>query len=129
MAFTWVEARTNAVQWDANQDVIITGSGTLSAGDISNSPVIRPSPYGSVQVLVTSGAVSGQIESSNDDTNYAAGYDASGAVRPALFSGLSASRNFDDPGFPAYKSNRLKLTAGAAGFAGTVIIYLTRRAG
>ena len=130
MAFTWEIENIGSETlkgFSELYDCVITGAGTLSAAGISNSPAIPAKPFGSVQVLRTSGDLTGIIESSNDGTNFATGYDVFGVVRPALFTSLSASRNFDEPEFPAYRQNRLKLTAGASGFSGSVIIYCTRR--
>jgi len=127
MAFTW------KIQSDCG-DYTLKGTGSLGNNATSISKELPCLPFGSVQVLVTAGTLRCQITSSNDGTNFSAGYsdiNASnllGTVRPPLFTALAASKNFDYPGFGAYKKNRLELTAGAGGFTGTVIIFLTRRA-
>ena len=127
---TWEWKKQIVESDDVSRDVRDTlwiGTGTL-AGDASIDTENLPArDFGSVQVVWTAGAVTGQIVSSNDLTNWAVGYDEYGVVRPALFTALAASRNFDNPRFPAYRANRLRLTAGAAGFTGTVLIYMTRR--
>lgn len=133
MAIVWTKTTSvvggATVKYEDDRDVMIIGTGTLAASGVSNSPDIGCRPFASVQVVRTSGSITGQIESDNSgtDANFAANYDEFGIVLPALFSGLSASRIFGSPKVPAVKRNRLKITAGSEGFEGTVYVFASRR--
>ena len=136
MAITWTETLypvggDTGGCYKEEVDLLLTGTGTLAAAEIAASPDLGARPFSAVQVLWTSGALTGQVQSDNSgvDANYSAPYDEEGAVLPAIFSALGAARLFSNPKIPAARRNRVLFTADAAGFEGTIFIFASRRRG
>lgn len=86
--------------------------------------------YASLQVLLSSGQLTIQLQSSNTlgTDNFMIGYDTLGTAHPALCTALTTSKLFENIVIPPTRQNRWKITesSGTAPVTGTIYLYLKR---
>lgn len=87
--------------------------------------------YASMQLIMTSGAVTIQLQSDNtgDYANFMIGYDTTGTAHPALCTAQTASKFFESIDVPAALRNRWKISEAAgtpAAASGTIYLFLSQ---